>query len=486
MKVKKWLYIVLAIAVVAVLALGVVACKDKGDKPDPGTNDEPDKPEQPVEGPETGEYYCDDEGTEYLIALSGGDKVSFDTGDGKKTGTYSVSDKKITLRFSDATIVATYENGELSLTYKNAKLVFLRKITYKVTFDSDGGSAVALAETINGKTVARPAVPTKQGYTFIGWYTEKEHKNAFAFDTCRIYKDTTLYAFWISNDKVGKDEFTVDFDLGYEGKAIEKKTTVAGYLPELPVPEARDGYKFEGWFVSDADDADKLTYKYNCERLYEDVTMHALWTPTKSSARLAAPVVSVYADKVSWDEVKNAAYYVVKIDGEIKYNGEGTSYACDLETLAKGEHKIEVVAAGEVAANDSEPAVRYYDAKTLYRVSRFSVEEGSVLTFRGTENATKYTLRIKCRSLHDDEYDLGTSTTFDFSNCKMKEGGIEFIVIAEAEGYAPSVSRTFRYYDAEKIAETKVVYSATAPEEFDDQDVTLANEKNARRIRMRL
>lgn len=477
MKVKKWLYIVLAIAVVAVLALGVVACKDKGDKPDPGTTDEPDKPEQPVEGPETGEYYCDDEGTEYLIALSGGDKVSFDTGDGKKTGTYSVSDKKITLRFSDATIVATYENGELSLTYKNAKLVFLRKITYKVTFDSDGGSAVAATETINGKTVARPAAPTKQGYTFIGWYTEKEHKNAFAFDTCRIYKDMTLYAFWISNDKVGKDEFTVDFDLGYEGKAIETKTTVAGYLPELPVPEARDGYKFEGWFVSDADDADKLTYKYNCERLYEDVTMHALWTTTKSSARLAAPVVSVYADKVSWDEVKNAAYYVVKIDGEIKYNGEETSYACNLENLAKGEHKIEVVAAGEVAANDSEPAVRYYDAKTLYRVSRFSVEEGTVLTFRGTENATKYTLRIKCRSLHDDEYDLGKNTTFDFSNCKMKEGGIEFIVIAEAEGYAPSVSRTFRYYDAEKIAETKVVYSATAPEEFDDQDVTLPNEK---------
>ena len=43
-----------------------------------------------------------------------------------------------------------------------------------VTFDSDGGSAVTPQQVLQGQKVQRPAAPTKDGYTFIGWYNKAD------------------------------------------------------------------------------------------------------------------------------------------------------------------------------------------------------------------------------------------------------------------------------------------------------------------------
>ena len=42
--------------------------------------------------------------------------------------------------------------------------------TYTVTFDSNGGTAVASQKVEDGKTVTSPANPTRDGFTFDGWY----------------------------------------------------------------------------------------------------------------------------------------------------------------------------------------------------------------------------------------------------------------------------------------------------------------------------
>jgi endoglucanase len=43
--------------------------------------------------------------------------------------------------------------------------------TYTVTFDSDGGTAVASIENVaSGATIAAPPAPTKDGYHFVAWY----------------------------------------------------------------------------------------------------------------------------------------------------------------------------------------------------------------------------------------------------------------------------------------------------------------------------
>lgn len=68
--------------------------------------------------------------------------------------------------------------------------------TFTVTFNSDGGSAVASQTVADGGLVTEPDAPTKDGYTFDAWYADAEHTDAWVFATDTITADTTLYANW--------------------------------------------------------------------------------------------------------------------------------------------------------------------------------------------------------------------------------------------------------------------------------------------------
>ena len=68
-------------------------------------------------------------------------------------------------------------------------------VTHKVTFESNGGSAVP-AQTVNdGEKAAKPADPTRSGYVFDGWYADAAFAAAFDFNA-PITADVTVYAKW--------------------------------------------------------------------------------------------------------------------------------------------------------------------------------------------------------------------------------------------------------------------------------------------------
>ncbi len=68
---------------------------------------------------------------------------------------------------------------------------------YTVTFDSNGGSAVAPAEGIKeGDPVSEPTAPTKDGYSFEGWYTDTGLTSSWDFSSDTVTEATTLYAKW--------------------------------------------------------------------------------------------------------------------------------------------------------------------------------------------------------------------------------------------------------------------------------------------------
>jgi len=72
-------------------------------------------------------------------------------------------------------------------------------ISVEVSFDSNGGSAVA-SQTVNfNGTANEPSIPTKNGYKFEGWYSDSGLTQAFLFTT-QITSDITLYAKWISTN----------------------------------------------------------------------------------------------------------------------------------------------------------------------------------------------------------------------------------------------------------------------------------------------
>lgn len=64
---------------------------------------------------------------------------------------------------------------------------------YTVTFDSQGGSHVSSQTVKEGTTISLPT-PTRDGYKFLGWYTEATGGSKVTSLT--VTKDVTLYAHW--------------------------------------------------------------------------------------------------------------------------------------------------------------------------------------------------------------------------------------------------------------------------------------------------
>ncbi|WP_458124497.1 InlB B-repeat-containing protein [Paenibacillus sp. Z3-2] len=71
--------------------------------------------------------------------------------------------------------------------------------TYKVTFNTLGGSAVSDAAVEYGQKLSAPASPSRSGYTFAGWYADPELKTPFNFAQTEITADLILYAKWSVN-----------------------------------------------------------------------------------------------------------------------------------------------------------------------------------------------------------------------------------------------------------------------------------------------
>jgi len=68
-----------------------------------------------------------------------------------------------------------------------------------VTFDSNGGSAVASQTVLEGRKATEPLpVPTKEGFTFVGWYSDNSTFNIkWGFYTESVTVDVTLFAKWM-------------------------------------------------------------------------------------------------------------------------------------------------------------------------------------------------------------------------------------------------------------------------------------------------
>ena len=106
---------------------------------------------------------------------------------------------------------------------------------YTVTFQSEGGSEVA--SQIRANTPAdQPADPTKEGYTFIGWYNGESEWN---FET-PVTADLTLTAKWQVN------QYTITFKPENGGQDIVIKQDY-GTAITAPANPTKTGYTFAGW-----------------------------------------------------------------------------------------------------------------------------------------------------------------------------------------------------------------------------------------------
>lgn len=67
---------------------------------------------------------------------------------------------------------------------------------FTVTFDSRGGSDVAPQKQMYGELLEVPEPPTREGYTFTGWFKDSACQVLWREQVDTITEEITLYAGW--------------------------------------------------------------------------------------------------------------------------------------------------------------------------------------------------------------------------------------------------------------------------------------------------
>lgn len=136
----------------------------------------------------------------------------------------------------------------------NFKNPTVLKYLCTVTFEMNGHGTAPVAQTIyTGDKLASVADPTAVGYTFGGWYTDKELTKAFDIENDAISGDTTLYAKW---EAIPDHELTVKVGtFTYDDNAASDKGNVyEGALVTVTFDENNQlwkdsGLSFDHWDI---------------------------------------------------------------------------------------------------------------------------------------------------------------------------------------------------------------------------------------------
>lgn len=67
---------------------------------------------------------------------------------------------------------------------------------FTVSFDSRGGTDVPSQTQQGGELLSLPTPPTREGYSFVGWFKDAACDNAWQVETDTIQDNMTLYAGW--------------------------------------------------------------------------------------------------------------------------------------------------------------------------------------------------------------------------------------------------------------------------------------------------
>ncbi len=182
----------------------------------------------------------------------------------------------------------------------SANLTLYAKWTavYTVSFDSNGGSAVANQTVESGGNADEPAAPTMDGYTFAGWYSDALLQEAYSFTNREVNANLTLYAKWTFNS------YTVSFDSN-NGPAVQSQAVVPGDNAIAPPVPKWIGFRFDGWY---SDPATTIAYDFSTA-VNADMTLYAKWTMT------------------SWTTLGDALAGGAQKHSDIVFDNSGTPYS---------------------------------------------------------------------------------------------------------------------------------------------------------------
>ena len=146
--------------------------------------------------------------------------------------------------------------------------------TYGITLNGNGGTGDDLTGYTYGQGAALPANWTKTGYTFAGWYDNKDCTGTPVTEVSATDTgDKTYWAKWTPQT------YQVTFEYhGADGgdTTTSKNVTYASAYGNLPVP-ARTGYTFKGWYTAEAEGQGTEVNAETTVTTASAHTLHARW-----------------------------------------------------------------------------------------------------------------------------------------------------------------------------------------------------------------
>ncbi len=141
---------------------------------------------------------------------------------------------------------------------------------YTVTFDTQGGTAVAAVKAMNSVAIQQPADPTKTNYTLVGWSQDAEGTMPWDFANDVVTSDITLYANWALN------RYDVHFNSN-GGTSVDSLLNVEhGSLLTAPAEPARTGFTFGGWYK---EEQLQTMWDFTADTVQNETTLYAKWVP---------------------------------------------------------------------------------------------------------------------------------------------------------------------------------------------------------------
>lgn len=158
--------------------------------------------------------------------------------------------------------------------------------SYTVTFDSDGGTPVT-----STKTVASPATtvgtlptnPTKSGFYFAGWFTEKIGAGTQFMANTIVTGSLTVYANWSSTVKYFL-VFNVD-----GGSPVDTQYIDDGGLATEPTAPTKTGYTFDGWYK---EETFQTLWNFGSYIVTADTTIYAKWIQDLGDASVTINIIA--------------------------------------------------------------------------------------------------------------------------------------------------------------------------------------------------
>lgn len=154
---------------------------------------------------------------------------------------------------------------------------------YTISFYSEE-TLVGTVATAGNEKIVLPAAPAKAGYTFGGWYTDKDvWKDILTEDSFAgraLTENLDVYARYIRNEEPSAAEYTISFYI--DGALADIIRTSGNETLDLPAVPGKDGYTFAGWFFDNGTWRNELTADtYSEKPLTGDVSVYAFYEKTE-------------------------------------------------------------------------------------------------------------------------------------------------------------------------------------------------------------